>query len=470
MAVVGTNYSTWAFQFELFLKGKDLWGHIDGTDVEKPSIFDKSQDVGFSPSWAVLDARIMSWLLVQWSLILSPTCGPIAPLNLSTHDSPLAACSVPALLHQITAPRNGATDVNFSLISNGVSSSLPIAAIGDASSKFTDVFLAPQLSTNLISVGQLVDNNCAVNFSGNGCVVQDQVTGKPIAKGPKVGRLFPLFLPIPDFSPLSSIKSFACNNVQILVWIVILYLLSVILATCSHEKFKYYVTFIDDHSRFTWVYFLRSKSEVFRTFTEFLAYVDNQFSTSIKTLRTDSDGEYLSTEFQAFLASKGIIHQRSCPSTPQQNGVAERKNRRLLDVVRTLLLESSVPSMFWVEALKTATHLINRLPSQVLHMESSYFHLFAKQPSYDHLHIFCCVCFVHLPPHERHKLSAQSVRCAFLGYNMCQKGFVCYDPTLHRTRISRNVIFFENQHFFPVSSSTVSSSSTVVLPPLSNNS
>ena len=93
----------------------------------------------------------------------------------------------------------------------------------------------------------------------------------------------------------------------------------------SHEKFKYYMTFIDDHSRFTWVYFLRSKSEVFRTFTEFLAYVDNQFSISIKTLRTNSGGKYLSTEFQAFLASKGIIHQRSCLSTPQQNGVAELK-------------------------------------------------------------------------------------------------------------------------------------------------
>ena len=76
----GTNYSTWAFQFELFLKGKDLWGHIDGTDVEKPSTFEKSQDVGFSPSWAVLDACL--GFLVQWSLILSPTCGPIAPLNL----------------------------------------------------------------------------------------------------------------------------------------------------------------------------------------------------------------------------------------------------------------------------------------------------------------------------------------------------------------------------------------------------
>ncbi|RVX11444.1 Retrovirus-related Pol polyprotein from transposon RE1 [Vitis vinifera] len=270
-------------------------------------------------------------------------------------------------------------------------SSLPIAAIDDASSKFINVFFASQLSTNLISVGQLVDNNCAVNFSSNGCVVQDQVTREPIAKGPKVGHLFPLFLPIPDFSPLSSIKSFACNNVsnlsmvwhrrlshpntQILSHVLNFDLpgnkdhssLSLECDSCklgksktlhfplhtsrashcfdlihsdvwgpfpvsSHEKFKYYVTFIDDHSRFTWVYFLRSKSEVFHTFTKFLAYVDNQFSTSIKTLRINFGGEYLSTEFQVFLASKGIIHQRSCSSTPQQNGVAERKNRHLLDV------------------------------------------------------------------------------------------------------------------------------------------
>ena len=96
-------------------------------------------------------------------------------------------------------------------------------------------------------------------------------------------------------------------------------------------------------------------------------------------------------------------------------------------------------------------------------MESPYVHLFAKQPSYTNLRIFGCVCFVHLPPHEQHKLFAQYVRCAFLGYNVCQKGFVCYDPTLHSTRISKNVIFFENQHFFHVS--YVPSSSTMVLPP-----
>ncbi|RVW70781.1 Retrovirus-related Pol polyprotein from transposon RE2 [Vitis vinifera] len=339
----------------------------------------------------------------------------------ATHDSPSAACSVPAppapdyctpeMVQRIlisalsTMGFQGNNSTKLWYVDSGASnhmtnnptalchvrpyagqssiqtangSSLPIAAIGDASSKFTDVFLAPQLSTNLIYVGQLVDNNCAVNFSGNGCVVQDQVTGKPIAKGPKVGRLFPLFLPIPDFSPRFSIKSFACNNVSDLsmVW---------------HRRLGHPNTQILSHV-------LNSDLPVEHLTALILSIV--MFGDL-----PDSGGEYLSTEFQAFLASKGIIHQRSCPSTPQQNGVAERKNRHLLDVVRTLLLESSVPSMFWVEALKTATHLINRLPSQVLHMESPYFRLFAK-----------------------------------------------------------NVIFFENQHFFPVSSSTVSSSSTVVFP------
>ena len=100
-----------------------------------------------------------------------------------------------------------------SAIQTANDSSLPIAAIGIASSTFTDVFLAPHFFTNLIYVSQLVDNNYVINFSGDGYVVQDQVTGKLIAKGPKVGNIFPLFLHVPTLSLVSSIQSFACNNV-----------------------------------------------------------------------------------------------------------------------------------------------------------------------------------------------------------------------------------------------------------------
>jgi transposase InsO family protein len=105
----------------------------------------------------------------------------------------------------------------------------------------------------------------------------------------------------------------------------------------SHEHYKYFVTFIDDFTRFTWVYFLLSKSEVFSVFKVFLTLVETQFFAKIKILQSDSGGEYMSNEFQFFLQSHGIISQRSCPFTPQQNGVAERKNHHLLDVVRTLL-------------------------------------------------------------------------------------------------------------------------------------
>lgn len=386
-------------------------------------------------------------------------------------------------------------------VANG--NNLSITAVGDIPPIFNNAYLSPGLADNLLSVGQLVDNNYDVHFSRDGCCVQDQVSGMVIAKGPKVGRLFPLHLSIP------STVSLACSTVinKSEVWhkrlghpnstILSCLLNSGLLgnkahfsslsfdcATCklgkskilpfplarnradkcfdvihsdvwgitpviSHAHYKYFVTFIDDHSRFTWIYFLRSKSEVFSIFKTFVAFVETQFSTGIKVLRSDSGGEYMSNAFHDFLNEKGILSQRSCPHTPQQNGVAERKNRHLLEVTRTLLLASSVPSQFWVEALSTAVYLINRLPSQTLNLESPYFRLYQQYPHYGHLHTFGCVCFVHLPPHERHKLSAQSVKCAFMGYSTNHKGFVCYDSSSKRLRVSRNVVFLESQFFFP---------------------
>ena len=171
----------------------------------------------------------------------------------------------------------------------------------------------------------------------------------------------------------------------------------------------------------------------------------------------------MSNEFQVFLQRKGIISQCSCPSTPQQNGVAERKNCHLLDVVRTLLLESSIPPRFWCEALSTTVHLINRLPSSMTNHVSHFSKLFGHSPLYFDLRTFGCVCFVHLPPHERHKLTTQSVKCVFLGYAIPHKGYVCYDPHASRIRVSRNVIFFENQYFFP-SHVQLSSASVSLLP------
>ena len=114
----------------------------------------------------------------------------------------------------------------------------------------------------------------------------------------------------------------------------------------------------------------------------------------------------MSHEFHDLLQNKGVVSQLFCPYSPQQHGVAERKNRHLLDVVRTLLLESSIPSTFWVEALCMAVYLINRLPSRVLDFASPYYRLYHHHHNYLDMHTFGCVCFVHLPSHECHKLSA----------------------------------------------------------------
>lgn len=99
----------------------------------------------------------------------------------------------------------------------------------------------------------------------------------------------------------------------------------------SINGMKYFVTFIDCYTRMTWIYLLRHKDEVFECFQNFYAYVSTQFKVQVHMLRTDNGTEYVNKRFGTFLSEKGIMHQTSCPDTPQ-NGVAERKNRHILEV------------------------------------------------------------------------------------------------------------------------------------------
>ena len=98
--------------------------------------------------------------------------------------------------------------------------------------------------------------------------------------------------------------------------------------------------------------------------------IKNQFQTAIKVLRTDNGIEYFKSILGEYLATIGIIHQSSCTNTPQQNGVAERKNRHLLEVARALMFTMHVPKYLWGEAILTASHLINRMPSKILQFKT----------------------------------------------------------------------------------------------------
>lgn len=128
--------------------------------------------------------------------------------------------------------------------------------------------------------------------------------------------------------------------------------------------------------------------------------------------------------------------------------MSERKTRHILDIVRSLLLESSVLARFLPEAPSTTVNLINQLPSPRIENQNPYCRLFGRQPQYSHLHTFGRVCFALLPPTKCTKRTTQSSRCAFLGFATNQKGYLCYNLLIKRVRISRNVMFLQKSIFF----------------------
>ncbi|KAI3780416.1 hypothetical protein L2E82_10397 [Cichorium intybus] len=129
--------------------------------------------------------------------------------------------------------------------------------------------------------------------------------------------------------------------------------------TTTKDGTQFYVTFTDDFSRYGYIYLIKHKSDIFEKFKEFKNEVENQLGRKIKMLRSDRGGEYLSIEFLDYLKECGIVSQLSPPRTPQLNGVAERRNRTLLDMVRSMMNRASLPIHFWGYALETAAHILN---------------------------------------------------------------------------------------------------------------
>jgi len=203
---------------------------------------------------------------------------------------------------------------------------------------------------------------------------------------------------------------------------------------------KWFITFIDDHSRVCWVYLLKGKSDVCQAVKDFITMVQNQFQTNIKVFRGDNGKEYFNTILDDFFLQNGILHQCSCPNTPQQNGVAERKNRHLLEVARALLFSSKVPNYLWGEAVLTAAYLINRMSSKVLNFQTGVSTGLT-------LKIFGCTAFVH--EHKNvGKLEPRAIKCVFVGYSPTQKGYKCFDPKNKKMFVTMDVTFFENKPFF----------------------
>ncbi|KAJ9557054.1 hypothetical protein OSB04_011668 [Centaurea solstitialis] len=213
----------------------------------------------------------------------------------------------------------------------------------------------------------------------------------------------------------------------------------------SHEArggYRYFITFTDDFSRYGYVYLMRHKSESFEKFREYQNEVQNQLDRKIKFLRSDRGGKYLSQEFGSHLMECGIVSQLTPPYTPQMNGVSERRNRTLLDMVRSMMCRSTLPVSFWGHALETAAHILNRAPSKSV--EKTPYELWkGKKPKMSFLKIWGCEVYVKRPTSE--KLKPKSDKCFFVGYPKSTVGYYFYNSDENKDFVARNGKFLEEK-------------------------
>lgn len=205
---------------------------------------------------------------------------------------------------------------------------------------------------------------------------------------------------------------------------------------------KYFLTIVDDCTRGVWTILLPTKQHAIQSLKDFLVTVTTQFHTSVKCLRSDNGGEFMNHDLCQFLNSQGIIHQTSCPSTPQQNGRVERKQRNLLEMTRALMFQANLPTKFWGDCLLTSTYIINRIPTSVLGFVSPYELLFHEPSDCNNLRVLGCLAYMSV--HSPDKLAPRAVKTIFLGYPPHQKGYKLFDHLTNSFHVSRHVIFHEN--------------------------
>ena len=207
---------------------------------------------------------------------------------------------------------------------------------------------------------------------------------------------------------------------------------------------RYYMSIIDDYSRKLWIYILKEKSEALKRFKEWCCEVEAEKGTNLKCFRTDNGLEYLSREFDEFCKSKGIKRHRTVPLNPQQNGVAERANRTILERVRCMLLGAGMGKRFWAEAATTAVKLINKCPSSSINGDTPDSRWFGRHGTYDDLRTFGCKAFAHV---KQGKLEARALKCVMIGYQQGVKGYRlwCIEPGRGKVIVSRDVIFWETE-------------------------
>lgn len=209
----------------------------------------------------------------------------------------------------------------------------------------------------------------------------------------------------------------------------------------------YFVTFIDDKSRYCQVRFINSKSEVLNVFKSYKAEVETFTGNKIKFLQSDNGLEYVNREFNNFLKIHGIQRRLTVPHTPQQNGIAERMNRTLVEMARCMMRQAGSPPSFWAEAINTASYIRNRCPTSALDGRVPFTVWTGKIPTVKFMQVFGAKVFVKNKNPGKGKFDSRAVPGIFMGYDAQSKAYRVYLPESRKTTVCRDIKFMSETAF-----------------------
>lgn len=223
----------------------------------------------------------------------------------------------------------------------------------------------------------------------------------------------------------------------------------------TRDNMKYYVSFVDHYTHFSQVYLMKNKSEVLEKFKEYEAQVSSRFNRKISRIRCDNGGEYSSETFKAFCNQKGIQIEYTIPRNPEQNGIAERFNRTILEMSRCLIFESKLDKIFWGDALLTSVYLLNRLESSTIPKNTTPASMwYGYNPDLNKIRVFGCVAYAHIPKENRiGKLDSHSKKTILIGY--CNNGYKLYDMEENSVVVARSVVFNEEKELTDQNDKTI---------------
>ncbi|GJV21529.1 ribonuclease H-like domain-containing protein [Tanacetum coccineum] len=211
----------------------------------------------------------------------------------------------------------------------------------------------------------------------------------------------------------------------------------------NHKTYCLVIT--DDFSRFSWVFFLRTKDETSGILKDFIRQIENQLNQKVKSIRCDNGTEFKNRDFIEFCGSKGIKREYSNARTPQQNGVAERKNRTLIEAARTMLADSFLPNTFWAEAVSTACYVLNRVLVTKPQNKTPYELITGKIPIISYIRPFGCHVTILNTIDHLGKFDGKSDEGFLVGYSLQSKAFRVYNLETKRVEENLHITFLENK-------------------------